>query len=240
MDNIDTKTCKVCKDTKVLSSFKPRAAVCRVCTNEYTRKAYYEKQGITELPPKRKKYGSIEEKHQAVLVYNRTRDKYNSQNITDEYVKDILRTQASYKGVIPDLSMDNINKKRQDIKQSRSHIKYCIGCKKDLDKTLFYKGVKHLCKKCHYRKHYTIYGRSPHNPTNNERTKKRYALNKELLTTPYVKALIKSSLKNYKLRIRISDISDEHVELKRKELTLKKQIEHGNKSNHQENSTESH
>lgn len=227
MDTIQTKICKACNEVKPLSGYKPKAATCRICTNNTEREKYYKKQGILEIPKKRNKYTTREEKYQAVLLYNRTRDKHNSQNITDEYVKDILRTQAYHKGVKPDLSIETIHKKRQDIEQSRSTTKQCAKCKKDLEKSFFYKGVKNFCKKCYCQKSYAKYGRPPYNPANKERDKKRYALNKELLTDGYIKSLIRTGLKNYKFHIRVNDISDEHVKLKRKEVILKKQINHG-------------
>ena len=58
---------------------------------------------------------------------------------------------------------------------------------------------------------------------------KLYFFHKENLTNTYIKNTIISNIHYYKLKIKHSEISDVYVELKRKELTLKRKIKNENK-----------
>jgi hypothetical protein len=89
----------------------------------------------------------------------------------------------------------------------------------------FYQSI--FCKKCHYKSHYNKYGRGPYTKKIGHIQKLRTQFNRENLTDVYLKALIKSNFKA-SFRILNNDISQEFVELKRKELILKRKIEsHG-------------
>lgn len=224
-----TKTCKTCNETKDIIAFNKRSGHCRPCLNNINRKLYFLKKGITLLPEKTKKYNSSEERNVMKLIYHRNRDNYNSQTLSDEYIKDQIRLKAYYHKILPDLSEENIIITRERIKQIRlvktGGKKECKKCKNILEKTYFLKTGSSLCKKCYYKKNYVIYGRKPYTYEKGQIAKKKYHDNKEKLTESYVKKTIISSLKNYKLGIVRSDISNNYVKLKRKELLTKRKIE---------------
>lgn len=233
LEIINTKTCKTCNETKDLLKFPTKGLNCKICKNNQERIYYFLKKKITVLPKKRKKYNSSEERKAMKLIYNRNRDKHNSQILSDEYIKEKIRSKFYYHKIIPDLSKENIIITRERIKQKRlikiSDKKECKNCKNILEKTYFLKTSSSLCKKCYHKRHYIKYARKPYTYETGQIAKKRYHKNKENLTEGYIKRVIISNLKNYKLCITNSDISDNHVELKRKELTLKRKIKNENK-----------
>lgn len=230
---METKTCKTCNKTKDRTAFKKRSAQCKPCLNNISRKLYFLRKGITVIPEKRKKYNSPEERQAMKLIYHRNRDKQNSQALSDEYIKDQIRLKAFYHKTAPDLSQENITITRKTIEKNRllrtSGKKECKECKSILEKTCFLKSGSSLCKQCHYKKHYAIYGRKPYTYEKGQLAKKKYHENKEKLTESYVKKTIISSLKHYKLGLSRNDITENYVELKKKELTIKRKIENGNK-----------
>ena len=217
---METKTCKTCNETKNILDFKKRSANCKL---------YFLKKGITVLPEKIRKFNSPEERKAMKLLYNQNRDKQNAQNLSDEYIRDQIRTKAYYHKTIADLSQENIISTREHLKQKRllklDDKKECKGCKNILEKTCFLKRGSSLCGKCHYRQNYARYGRKPYTYEKGQLAKKKYHENKENLTDVYVKKSIISCLKHYKLGLLRSDITDSYVNIKRKELLTKRKIE---------------
>lgn len=198
MDNIETKTCTVCKKTKDIVMFEKNRCKCKSC-----RIKAMSKQAVKNLP--------------------------------DWYIRRVLKKAKQ------SFSQEDIDHKRKSILNERKIRKQdalfmidssrqCKTCNQIKDIKQFKDGTK--CK----RMCITCRNNTPKALLN----KKRY---KESLTDCIVKGNIMAIVNKYldkKYRVKASDIPRDFVELKRKELILKKQIEHGNKSNHQENSTKSH
>ena len=179
MDTIDTKTCKVCKESKSLYYYRPRAAVCNIC---------YNKQHLIKYAHKRR---------------------------TVEQLKTYTRNK--------ELALLNM--------------KFCKHCKKALFLTEFDKN-RGICKACRNAINNSYTRNKLLVANNNKRTVFK---RKELMSDTYIRHLIKGMV--YKItgkQLKTEDIPQQFIELKRKQLTLKKQIEHGNKSNHEENNSESH
>jgi hypothetical protein len=226
---METRTCKTCKETKDRTLFRVGTSlVCKKCTNHQERIKYFQKKGIESLPPKINKYNSLEERKAGKLAYLRKRDKKEREVLSDHYIKNQIRSRAISKGVKPDFSDSNIIKVREGIKKTRLaetlSTKQCIECQKVFDKKLgFPKSKSNRCKKCHQTRHYKKYGRAPYTPDKAEGARKRYQLNKEMLTTGYIKHVIKSNLRHV-VPIRYADISEVFVDLKRKEITLNRKI----------------
>lgn len=229
MDIVKTKTCKICNEAKNILDFKKRSANCKLCLNDINRKLYFLKKGITVLPEKIRKFNSPEERKAMKLLYYKNRDKQHAQSLSDEYIKDQIRTKAYYHKTIADLSQENIISTREHIKQKRllklDDKKKCKDCKNILEKTYFLKTGSSLCKKCHYKKDYATYGRKPYTYEKGQLAKKKYHENKENLTDGYLRKTIISCLKNYKLGLLRNDITDSYVNIKRKELLTKRKIE---------------
>jgi hypothetical protein len=145
-------------------------------------------------------------------------------NLPDWYVRKTIALSYKRKNVPIVISPDEINKKRTELLEARKCIeenlalkennqRRCTECKKIRDLKHFYKN-KQRCNRCR---------------NNSERAiinKKSY---KQLLPDSLVRCYIKGSFRRRKsLKIDNKDISQEFIELKRKELILKRKIEsHG-------------
>jgi len=219
LDVINTKTCKTCNETKDSLKFPKQGFKCNVCKNHQQRIDYFLKKKITSLRQKRifllLKEKKLREKkvRQYEIQKERQKERFSKcrENLSDKYIILIIRLKAKYNNLAPDFSKENILKEKTRIEEKKlsriTKIKKCTNCKEKFIK----KGVMHavnVCSKC---------------------TSKLYFFNKENLTNTYIKNTIRCSLHYHKLKIKDSEISDVYVELKRKELTLKRKIKNENK-----------
>lgn len=165
-------------------------------------------------------------------IWERTRSKNLSKHLDDSYIIKIIRNNATYNNVVPVITEETIQKKREEliIKRSlkESSSKICTKCKKDKDKRYFKNCKSIMCDKCKRREKYEKYGTVKYNKNIGVLQKKKFDSHREVLSDIYIKALIRSNIKCIR-PLRNIDIPQEMIELKRKELLLKKQI-YGNKT----------
>ena len=227
LDVINTKTCKICNETKDLLKFDIKRNQCKVCLSDLQRKNRYLKIGITIIPKKRRFNEPIEEKKIRLNLDCKNRSRNLVKNLNDEYLINVIRINAIYDKIKPDFSEENILKTRKRIKKKRlkrilnlnAIKKICKCCKETIEKTNFRKNVC-VCRKCNNFK------------INENRKKfgpKKYALSKKNLTNTYIKTKIQKSCYNSGFKIKCANISQEFIELTRKQLTLKRKIKNENK-----------
>ena len=244
LDVINTKTCKTCNETKDLLKFPKQGFKCSVCKNHQQRIDYFLKKKITVLPKKRififlkeeKKIGkkNVIKKKQKIIQkerqYKRQKEIQKERlskcikNLSNEYIVLIIKSTAKYNNLVPDLSEENILKVKTRIEEKRlskiTKIKKCKICKETFIKKASLK-ASNLCNKCRYPYYKNKYGENYKS--------KLYFFHKENLTNTYIKNTIISNIHYHKLKIKHSEISDVYVELKRKELILKRKIKNENK-----------
>lgn len=203
---METKTCKICKDVKSINLFKKgiRSTVCKKCQDQ-REKAYDQKRSKSEV-----------------------------EALSDNYIRTIIRGTAKRKGIAPVITPEIIKERRISILMNKKiktntlekGLKECKVCKKITDLAKFPKH-KNTCYSCKNKIEYSKYKHKKirclyTNDVRKRQLKKEHS-NKELLSDVYIKKLLVSTLR-HRIYLTTKDISQDFVELKRKELTIKRQI----------------
>jgi len=169
-------------------------------------------------------------------LYDRTYSKKAADNINDSYVIRQLRLSARYHNIKVIITPETIADKRIKIEERRkrktSSILYCSNCDKTKEKKYF-KGTR-ICSSCIRRKNYEKFGGTPYTKEIGIRQRKKVDLHKVELSDLYIKTLIKTNHNRYLphvLKIKNKDITPEFVDVKRKEVLIKKLIENGKELN---------
>ena len=154
-------------------------------------------------------------------------------NLSDTYIKRLIRISAKKFKETAILTPTAILKKRAELLEKRSLKKViketgnkaCITCLKTKNITCFSRHGKE-CNKCQDKKGYISRDKNKMKKTNAIKA----LTNKSSLNDVYLRRLIRSNMRNYG-SFKKADVPQDFIDLKRKELTLKRKIENGNKKN---------
>ncbi len=152
--------------------------------------------------------------------------------LKDYHIRNAIKKYSEYHNIEPDYSEDNMikfrNSRQNLIELKKSKFRKCSKCEKILEKDMF-RGNLEICKKCNNRLAYLKH--LENNPSYIEqqslRSKVRIKNHRNLLTDSFIKLSIRWSM-DKSIRLSLKDIPQELIELKRKELILKRKIKsHG-------------
>jgi len=166
--------------------------------------------------PKENRNGSIKYRNQCTCCRTKASNLYKAAKrvlITDSYIRAILKSRDSKRIITPELIKIHrksilAHRKSKSVKKTE---KKCTVCKIIKPVTDFRKSCK--CKKCVNAADYIVHGR---------KNTKRRRLN---LEDSYIKTVLIGTMNKYNLGMfSFKDITPELIDLKRKELLLKRKV----------------